>query len=120
MGDQGRQVGKNAEEPLLFRYYNRILEFNGRDLLTGRMDAMGHAQLRQGPADAGDGHGPWSLARAFSRRQDWDRLQREIETPSTEKQLCQPKTKLNPSLIGSGSFRQPARLKFSSARRTSR
>ena len=53
-----RQARPDAEEPELQRHHHRVLEFLRRHLRTGALDALGHAQLRQGPARADDGHRP--------------------------------------------------------------
>src|ERR1700685_3524944 len=50
----------------------------GCDLFAGRVDALGHAELRQRPAAASDGDGAWSVALAVSQDQGRKRLQRKL------------------------------------------
>ena len=59
LGDQGRQEGPHAEESQLQRHHHRVLEQLRRHLLARPLDAVGHAQLRQGTAQQtmGTGHG---------------------------------------------------------------
>ena len=59
----------DAEEPLLQRHHNGILEFAGCDLLSRRVDSVGNSELREGSAAASDGNGTWCGAVALPRDQ---------------------------------------------------
>src|SRR6266849_4713246 len=59
VGDQERQAGADAEKSFLFWDHHGVLEFDGRDLLARRVDAVGNSKLWQGPAAAGRGHRTW-------------------------------------------------------------
>ena len=78
MGGQGRQTWPDVQEPLLFRYHDRILEFYGCYLFPRRVDVMGDAELRQSPADADYGYWAWRVARAVQECKDRERVQREL------------------------------------------
>ena len=52
----GGKARPHAQEPFLLGNHDRVLEFDGCHLLARRVDVVGHAQLRQRPAAAGDGH----------------------------------------------------------------
>src|SRR5271165_4071588 len=67
LGDQARETGAHAEEPFIFRDHDRVLEFDGRDLLARRVGDLGNSELRQGPAAAGCGHGTWRQPGALSK-----------------------------------------------------
>src|SRR5260370_7381940 len=56
VGDQKREARADAEESFVFRDHHGVLEFDGRNLLARRVDAMGNSKLRQRPAAAGRGH----------------------------------------------------------------
>jgi hypothetical protein len=62
VGGQGWKKSAHAEEPQLQRNYDGVLEFVRRDLQDGSLDAVGHTELRQRPANADHGHGAWSGA----------------------------------------------------------
>src|ERR1700731_1345277 len=71
MGDQGWEAWADVEESELQRDHYGILEFLRCDLQSGALDAVGHAELWEGPADADDGNGPRGLASAVPQRADW-------------------------------------------------
>ena len=77
LGNQGRQENAHAEKSQLQRHHHGILEQLRRHLFARALDALGHAQLRQGPAHADDGHGPRRIARALSQHQAGRRV-REV------------------------------------------
>jgi hypothetical protein len=57
----------HGEEPVVLRHHDGVLEFARCHLFARRVDALGHTELRQRPAAAGDGHGPWRSAVALSK-----------------------------------------------------
>src|SRR5271157_1125402 len=59
VGDQEWQAGAHAEKSFVFRDHHGVLEFDGRDLLARRVDAVGNSKLRQGPAAASRRHRTW-------------------------------------------------------------
>ena len=65
MGDQERQARAHGEESVVFRDYDGVLEFAGRDLLARPMDIVGNSQLWKGSTAAGHGNRPWRLTRAI-------------------------------------------------------
>src|ERR1700722_4202420 len=93
LGNQKWQARANAEKSFVFRDHDRVLEFHGRDLLTRRMDVMGHSELRQGTATTGGGHRSWRESGAISKHWRWFGLQgkliRHLETESCEKNVRQ-------------------------------
>src|SRR5258708_38112929 len=80
MGDQRRQAGPDAEEPFVFRHYHRVLELHGRHLLPRSVDALGHTQLRQGPAHADHGNGTRSGSREVQGCDGWNCIQGEVDS----------------------------------------
>ena len=77
LGNQGRQEGPHDQESQLQRNHHGVLEQLRRHLLARLLDTVGHAQLRQGPAQAGDGHGTRRVPGALPQYQSRRRL-REI------------------------------------------
>src|ERR1035438_6713560 len=84
VGDQERQACADAEESFLFGDHDRVLEFDGRDLLAAGLGAVGNSQLRQGAAAAGDGDGAWGESGALSEDSRWVRVQGQLTTEDTE------------------------------------
>lgn len=84
VGDQEREARADAEESFLFGDHDRVLEFDGRDLFTAGLGALGNSQLRQGPAAAGDGDGAWSESGAVSKNTRGLRLQGQLTKEDTE------------------------------------
>ena len=66
MGNQERKARADGEESFVLGDYDGVLEFAGRDLFARRVDIVGHSELRQGPAAAGDGNWAWSSSVAVS------------------------------------------------------
>ena len=62
---KGGKKDAHAQESQLQRHHHGILEQLRRHLLARLLDALGHAQLRQGPAHADHGHRPRRRARAL-------------------------------------------------------
>ncbi len=72
---RGRQEDAHAEESQLRRHHHGILEFAAMPSAAPRiLDALGHAQLRQRPADADHGHRPRRVAGALPQDQGWRRI----------------------------------------------
>src|SRR5437016_3273764 len=90
VGDQGWQARTHGEESVVLGDHNRILEFSGCDLLTRRVDALGHSELRKRPAAAGDGHWTWSGAVAVSKDQSGIGLQTELISRQRHRELRKP------------------------------
>src|SRR5215475_6500836 len=75
MGNQGRQAPPDAEESIIFRDHDGVLELAGRYLFAGRVDLMGHAELWERAAAAGNGDRARSGARQVSGYQSGKRIQ---------------------------------------------
>ncbi len=71
MGDQKREAGADVEESVVFGDHDRVLEFDGRHLLASGLDALGHAELWQGPTPAGNGDGARGESGAVSEDTGW-------------------------------------------------
>src|SRR5438874_1574694 len=78
LGDQEWQAHANAEEPFVQRIHDGILEFDGRDLLSRRVDSVGHAKLWKGPTPTSDGDWSWSGACALSWSEGGKCIQRDV------------------------------------------
>ena len=71
LGDQEGQAGPHAQEPDLHRDHAQVLGAAGHARRGRRVGPLGHAQLRQGPADADRPHRPLGLAGAVHRACAW-------------------------------------------------
>ena len=74
LGDPQRQARAHAEESELQRHLHGVLECLRGHRGPRALDAVGRAQLRQGAARAGDGHGPRRQPRALPQDQDRERV----------------------------------------------
>lgn len=83
MGNKGRQAHPDAEESIIFRDYDGVLEFAGCYLFAGRVDLMGHAELWERAAAAGNWDRARSSAREVSGCQSGTRI-REFVRPSLQ------------------------------------
>src|SRR5437899_10374209 len=79
VGDQSWKALADGEESVVLGDYDGVLEFTGRALLARRVDAVGHSELRQGTAAAGDGNGAWSRAGEISGDSSGQRFQGELD-----------------------------------------
>src|SRR5437773_2165711 len=68
VGDQGRPARADAEEPHVPGHHHRVLGKLRRHRRAGRMEGLGRAQLRQGPAHADGSRGPRGGARPVPQR----------------------------------------------------
>src|SRR6185437_13669552 len=73
--------------------HDGILEQLRRDLFARILDALGHAELRQGPADANHGHGPRGIASAFPQRESGSRFLRIM--PAKTKKRAAPRKRVS-------------------------
>src|SRR5439155_592741 len=103
MGNQGREESPDAEESQLQRYHHGVLEFLRRYLQARPLDALGDAELRKRPAHADHGHGPRSLAGAFSQRAHRNGLFEPMKSAPTSKKASALASELLPE-------REPRRI----------
>ena len=65
---KGGKLGTDDEESFVFGDHHRVLELAGRLVLARPVDAVGHAELRQGAAATGDGNRARRVAGALPQR----------------------------------------------------
>ena len=85
MGNKERQAHPDAEESIIFRDYDGVLEFAGCYLFAGRVDLMGHAELWERAAAAGNGDRARSGAREVFGCQSGTRIREFLRRIGHEK-----------------------------------
>ena len=85
---KGGKKDAHAEKSELQRDYHGILEWLRCHLLARALDPVGHAQLRQGPADANHGHRPRRFAGAVSQREGGGRVRKMTAAPCSAASKC--------------------------------